>query len=263
MSDTNQQRVHPATPRRRQLARAAGQLAISRELVSAATLLTAIGGLIAVGPALARQLLELTAGQFQVQVAMTPAEAWDPHLRQLLFPLARIAAPALIAVLAIPLLVHLLQTRFHFHFAGLAPDLGRISPLAAWQKMASADRFGQASLAIVKSVLLLGIGLAFLYLRRDQLLGLIQLEVHELGPAIFRQLGEVVLAAVAIVAALAVGDYVWQRWRYERQLMMTPRELRDELRAQEGDPTLNARRRAVQRQLAAQRATAGRQARSS
>jgi flagellar biosynthetic protein FlhB len=41
---------------------------------------------------------------------------------------------------------------------------------------------------------------------------------------------------------LAVFDYLYQRWKYERDLRMTPQEVRDELRNLEGDP-LFARRR--------------------
>ncbi|MDH3719318.1 MAG: EscU/YscU/HrcU family type III secretion system export apparatus switch protein, partial [Planctomycetota bacterium] len=250
MPETNEQRVHPATPRRRQLARADGQVAVSRELVSATTMLTAVGCLVVVGPALARYLLELTTRQFQVQVALAPAASWHHQVREMLFQIGRIAAPALIAMIAIPLLVHLLQTGFHVRLANMAPDLSRLSPAAGLQKMASGDRWAQSGLATAKIVVLLGIAVAFLYVRREQLMGFMQLEIHQLGSAMFRQLLQVIVAAIVILACVAVLDYLLQRWKLERQLMMTPRELRDELREQEGDPKINARRRAVQRQLA-------------
>jgi flagellar biosynthetic protein FlhB len=52
---------------------------------------------------------------------------------------------------------------------------------------------------------------------------------------------------------LAVIDYAFQRWRYEQDLRMTDEELREEFKMTQGDPQTKARRRRVQRELAAQR----------
>ncbi|NIL97005.1 MAG: hypothetical protein GTO53_05795 [Planctomycetales bacterium] len=254
MSALKEQPVHPATPRRRQLARAAGQVAVSRQLVSATAMLTTVGCLFLVGPPLARYLLELTTRQFQRQVAAPAGVSWQDPFRDIFLQIGRITAPALIAIIVVPLCVHLLQTRFHIRLANLAPDLRRLSPAGGVQKMASVHRWAEAGLATIKIVVLLGLALGFLWVRRTELLAVAQLPIHQLGPAICRPLLHVMVAAVLMLLGVAVVDYLLQRWKLERQLMMTPRELRDELREQEGDPTINARRRAVQRQLAAQRA---------
>ena len=63
-------------------------------------------------------------------------------------------------------------------------------------------------------------------------------------------LGYRVAAALLI---LALVDYGFQRWQYERDLMMTRQELRDELKRMEGDPLTRERRRRMQRQIATQR----------
>ncbi len=51
------------------------------------------------------------------------------------------------------------------------------------------------------------------------------------------------------LAALAVLDYALARWRFERDLKMTPQELREEMRTLQGDPQLLVRRRDLARQL--------------
>jgi flagellar biosynthesis protein FlhB len=48
--------------------------------------------------------------------------------------------------------------------------------------------------------------------------------------------------------ALASLDYLYQRWRLERDLHMSPQEFREELREMQGDPRLAARRRDLARQ---------------
>ena len=49
---------------------------------------------------------------------------------------------------------------------------------------------------------------------------------------------------------LAILDYAFQRWKHERDIRMTPQEVREEMKNLEGNPEVFARRRQVQRQLA-------------
>jgi flagellar biosynthesis protein FlhB len=50
--------------------------------------------------------------------------------------------------------------------------------------------------------------------------------------------------------ALAAGDYVWQWWQYEKSLRMTKEEVKQEHKANEGDPHIKQRRRAIARSYA-------------
>jgi len=59
-------------------------------------------------------------------------------------------------------------------------------------------------------------------------------------------------AALAMLL-LALLDYGFQRWQFERSIMMTRQELREELRELEGDPHIRARIRSIRRQMALQR----------
>ena len=71
-----------------------------------------------------------------------------------------------------------------------------------------------------------------------------------LGADLMYQLGINVGVALLILALL---DFVWQRYRHERDLRMTKEEVKDELRSMEGDPLIKRRRREVQFQLSMQR----------
>ncbi len=45
-------------------------------------------------------------------------------------------------------------------------------------------------------------------------------------------------------------DYALQRWKHERQLMMTREELKQESREEQGDPQVRSRQRKLQREAA-------------
>jgi flagellar biosynthetic protein FlhB len=48
---------------------------------------------------------------------------------------------------------------------------------------------------------------------------------------------------------VAVGDFFYQRWEWERSLRMTVQEVREEHRDTEGDPLIKSRVRSVQRDM--------------
>jgi flagellar biosynthesis protein FlhB len=68
-------------------------------------------------------------------------------------------------------------------------------------------------------------------------------------------LGTALKIALALVT-LGVFDYAYQRWKHERNLRMTPQEVREEMKNLQGDPQVTSRRRQLQRQLAMRRSTA-------
>jgi flagellar biosynthesis protein FlhB len=55
-----------------------------------------------------------------------------------------------------------------------------------------------------------------------------------------------VLAALVVVALL---DYAYQRWRFEKKLMMSKGELKEEMKREEGDPEVRARRSHMRRSM--------------
>jgi flagellar biosynthetic protein FlhB len=64
--------------------------------------------------------------------------------------------------------------------------------------------------------------------------------------------GIVLSTSLKIAGALfviALIDYLFQWWKHEQDLKMTPQEVREEMRNLQGDPQVVSRRRAVQRQL--------------
>jgi flagellar biosynthesis protein FlhB len=50
-----------------------------------------------------------------------------------------------------------------------------------------------------------------------------------------------------VLLMLGVADYAYQRFRHERELRMSRREVKDELRRQEGDSSARNRRRSLAR----------------
>lgn len=136
----------------------------------------------------------------------------------------------------------------------IAPNLQKISPLAGFKRI-----FGLQALAeLVKSILklvILGAVLGFLiYQSREGLVGL----VDETGPTglvnkLHLLLIQLVAAAAVIMLVLALADYLFQRFKFMRDNMMSLRELKDELRDSEGDQYVKQRQRQIRNERARKR----------
>jgi flagellar biosynthetic protein FlhB len=61
------------------------------------------------------------------------------------------------------------------------------------------------------------------------------------------------LATTIVLIILAILDYIYQRWEYEKSLRMTKQEIKDEYKNTEGDPLIKARIRRIQREIAHKR----------
>jgi flagellar biosynthetic protein FlhB len=70
-----------------------------------------------------------------------------------------------------------------------------------------------------------------------------------IGAAAFR----VALKCSLMLVALAILDYAYQRWEFEKSIRMTKQEIKEEMKNTEGNPQIKSRIRQVQRDVAFRR----------
>jgi len=252
MADTD--KTHDPTPRRRQQARADGRVAHSSELASTILLLGSFGMLALFGAGLIEFLIDAlrsglgggawkswtTAGQEGTRLAASQWNDFAPQLARRLLPL--IGGAAILAVAA-----HLVQTGLIVRTERVAPDFGRISPLAGFGRIFSAASLGRLVVMLVKLGIVGAVAFSGLWQRRDELAGLSGFELPELSGRLWELCSGTVLQIGGVLLAMAAADYAYQWLKLQRELRMTAQELREELRELEGDPRLRARRRDLAR----------------
>jgi flagellar biosynthetic protein FlhB len=64
---------------------------------------------------------------------------------------------------------------------------------------------------------------------------------------------KVVIRCCCVIAVLAILDYFYQKWEFEKNLKMTKQEVKDEFKQTEGDPMVKSRIRSIQREMAKRR----------
>ena len=249
-----QERTEPATPRRRRQAREEGKVARSQELGSAFVLLSAMGLLAVAGPFMLERMMELFqlllagSGQFELSGDLLYGYFSGGIAKVLL-----ILAPLAGAVLVVGLLVNFAQVGFMLTWKPLAPKLDKLSPVRGFQRMFSKQSFAELAKSLLK-VALVG-GIAYFSLK-----GEIGRLASMIGTNPIPMFGYVAVVAVKLglkigiaLLALALFDYAFQRWDYEKSIMMSHKEIEEESRQTEGDPRVRARQRSIQREAAARR----------
>ena len=254
MPDQSGDRSQEATSHRRQKAREEGHVAKSQDLDSAVLLVAGVVVLMLASGALtdfvARYAQKQLGGQpwLAIDVSLATAE-WNRTLSEL----ARGMLPILGLLLVAAIAVNVGQVGFLFLPSKVAFDLTRLDPLQGLRRLFSLSNLVRLAFGIFKIGVIAAVAAVALYHQRNAIVGLAALDVPEIAAYLAQILLWTALKIAMALLVLAILDYGFQRWKYERDLRMTPQEVREELKNLEGDPQIIARRRMVQRQLALNR----------
>lgn len=163
-----------------------------------------------------------------------------------------IVLPLLLALLAITILVEFFQVGPIFTGETMKFQLEKLNPFEGFKKII----FNVRSLfELVKSIFKISVlgYIAFLSLKKymPELLGLIEVSNTFSGMAIFGKVFlDFTVKSIIFLLAIAILDYLFQRWKYLKDQKMTFKELKDEFKQTEGDPLIKSMRRQKQQQVA-------------
>jgi len=256
--ERDEERTEPATPRRREEARGRGQVARSADLSSAVILLAAVLALRFMGRPLAGSIFS-SASTVLEGLAFVDG---DPALLLSQFGGAFSAVllgflPFVGILLAAALGANLAQVGFLFSAGPLTPDFNRIDPVSGFGRLVSLRGLVRILGGLLKVGAVALVVFWTLWAERIRLVELSGLGFEQILGAAVDLMMTMSLRAALVLLVLAIADYGFQKWQYERDLRMSKRELREELRRYEGDPRIRERRRAIQQQLALQRMMLG------
>lgn len=242
-------KIHPPTPRKRQQAKEQGRGPRSAEVVSSALLLSATGVLSWIGPSLVDHLLEGITNALR-QPTVSWSDSWQPYraIVRAILGAGLTLMPLAIVILGCGTGVHVLQNGFRIHAQKLVPSVERLSPLVRLQTMFRIRSLGGFAITLMK---LLTLSTVFLFFMRETLPALLRLPgtpLESIGPTIFQAFLDCCWWTGATMLAFACVDYALSWWQFERDLMMTEQELREEIRDMQRAqvPATTARSQAVQ-----------------
>jgi flagellar biosynthetic protein FlhB len=240
-----QEKTEPATPRKREEVRSRGYVPLSVELNSALTLL----GFFAILSLVFFSLISQTKGI--LYHSLTQVNWSDLNLQSFhqlfiyeLTVFLKIILPLLLIPLALGVITNLLQTNFLFVFKSLFSGGGKSSSSGRQSsgitpklsRIFSSRVFSEGIKLCLKTVIT--IFLTYLVIRNElsHIATLSDRGADDLFFYLSSVLFKLGFTTVLVFLLFGLGDYLFQRWQYEKDIRMSREELKRELREEEGSP---------------------------
>lgn len=254
MAEGDENKTEPATPRRRQEARDSGQVARSQDLTAGALLLVGLYVLSMTARGIVAALASVMAFLLGNSDWVVDANAMLSNDMRVGGPqMVKILAPIMLSVAAAAVLVVGLQVGFHISFQPLMPNIARLNPLKGLGRLFAGRNFMQMSMNLAK-VILLG-ATAWINVRM-QLPAIMTLSAIAFPDNFYtgaRIIFDLTWRMAWALLILALADWMYQKWRFERDIRMTKQEIKDEAKRMEGDMETKGRRRQMARKMFMQR----------
>jgi flagellar biosynthetic protein FlhB len=253
--DDSGERTEPASPRKREETRKKGIVAKSVEINSALALFFGIlilnfgGSLILKHISTLAQTMLQNAGHIVIT---------GPYVQQL-FAQETISffialAPMLLGLMAVGLIASISQVGWKFSAEALAPKWKRLNPFSGVKNIFMSKRaIAELVKNLLKIIIVGWVAYTSVSTAVEESLLLIDGEVAAIATYMVKAMISTGLKVGLVYLVLAAMDFGYQKYEFEKELMMTKEELKEEGKMQEGDPMVKGRIRGIQRQIAYKR----------
>lgn len=248
------EKTEKATPKRKREAREKGQIFKSVEVISAFTLLAMFGALSVFGKDMADGIKAMMRSSFTADIPeIVDGNAATQVLSAAVLSFLKIVAPILIAAFACGLVFNLVQVGFNFSTKAIMPKLEKISMAQGFKRIFSKRTLIDLVKSVIKIVLLGWVAYGEYQNRMKTFAPLMGQNIEYAISAAMDILLAVAFKLALAFAIFAPFDYMYQRWKYNKDLMMTKQEVRDEYKLTEGNPQTKSRIAQKQRQMSRMR----------
>ena len=237
------ERTEPPTRLRLAEARKRGQVPRSADLTAAAVLLAGLGALALSGPRLADELVRMAASLLSFDSPSPDRAALAAPLWTAVAPVLWTLAPFWAAIVVAAAVAGVAQVGLPAGSEVIRPRAERLSPAAGLRRLVSGRGLIRAGLAMAKLAAVALVSFTTIRSQLPRIEAASGAGVGDQAAAAGRMIGHLSLRVVGVLAALSAVDWVYQRYQHRRDLMMTRREVAEDLRKMEGDPLAESRRR--------------------
>jgi len=255
MAEENfQERTEKATPRRREKARERGQVTKSMELNSAIIVCGGVTMLFALGPFVGSRSLEI----MRYTMANAPCLATiDPTFYSLfvnnLMHFFVILLPVFGIMVVMGLAVNIAQVGFRVTPKAMEPKFEKLNLVSGLKRLVSVRSLVMMVRDSLKLALIAFIAYKAITSEFDHFFLLPDMSVVQLAHTMGKMALWVALKLGAAMFVLAVLDYAYHKYDYEKNLRMSRQEIKDEHKDTEGSPEIKSRVRQVKREMARRR----------
>ncbi|MET0328465.1 MAG: type III secretion system export apparatus subunit SctU [Luteimonas sp.] len=232
-------------------ARKDGNVAKSRELTSTVLIM----GWLAGGWMLMGYMFRRISGLFDqsLQVMNQPFDVALGNIGPLAFQtFLAMCLPLLLLAVLLALVVEFLQVGPVATMKKVTPDLSKLNPVSGIKKMFSMDNLVELVKSALKSAALLTIGGFVLWGMLPSLMHLPFAQPESIGSAIWHALKWIGIWTIFVFFFVSAVDASYQKFSYMKKLRMSRRDIKQEVKENEGDPYVKQRRKQLHQEWSQQ-----------
>lgn len=245
-------KTEKATPKKREDERKKGNVFLSKDAVSIASLLLVFFTLKSLFP----YMYETTCNFIYryigyIGTATDISETFANEITMdFMIAYMKISLPTMIAAIGVSVAATFAQTRFSFTKDVLKPKFNRLNPLEGIKKLFALKSIIEVVKGLIKIVIISVVIYNFISSQLVSLSKLLTMSLYESALYIISSVMDLVINVSMIFILLAGLDYLYQWWDYERQLKMSKQEVKEEYKQLEGDPQVKGKIKEIQRKMA-------------
>lgn len=250
------EKTEKPTPKKRQKARSEGQVAISKEIATAITLILGFLSLKVLGEYMYKQIANVMNFNFTLIQDANKIVSEDYLLDLFIYMTLKciiIAGPICIVTMLIGIVTNLLQVGWHPTSKPLKPKFDAFNPATGLKRLFSFKQIVDSVIAIIKILFLIIV-----------IYNAVKGEVYQIKNIVYMDLFSAVIyiSNLCIDIGLKVGyffiiiaimDFAYQRYSHTKKLRMSKQEIKDEYKQVEGDPIIKSKIRQKMRESSLKR----------
>lgn len=247
-------KTEEATPRKKNDARKKGQIAKSKEVALAVTLMASTIVIAVLGGYAGSQL----GYTMRIFLSDYISKSLDyGSVSRIMFitvwRMAVILLPLILPILVMGVFANLMQTKGLISFEPLKPDFSKLNPINGFKRIFSVRSLMELFKDTLIIVIVGFVGYKFIRDNYIYILTLGELNVQAVAKAVGKLAVNIFFKVTIIMLIIAIIDYMFQMFQYKKDLKMSKQELKEEYKQDEGDPQIKGKIRQKQRQLAMRR----------
>ena len=157
----------------------------------------------------------------------------------------------------ISLLVAFLSQKVQFKWMvttkPLEPKLSKMNPISGFKRMFSKQALFELVLSIVKIAIIYAVCQSVIKDNLSVLLTLYDLDIEASLAILFDIVMDLGIKVSLVYFILALADLFFQKWKHKQDLRMTKQEIKEEYKNQEGDPKIKSQQRQRMQQASRRR----------
>lgn len=248
------EKTEKATPKKRNDERKKGRVAKSQDINTAFLLLFVLILMAVFGSFMKDSMLALFQHTFTEYINWELTErSFFQVFREGIINFVKIVAPVMLIAMIAGVAASLMQVGFLFTTEPLKFDLKKIDPIQGAKRIFSVRALVELLKSLLKISIIGTITFMVIWIYKDEML-MVAFKNADNALAFFGRVTLIMgFAATIALLLLAVFDYAYQRFDFEKNIRMSKQDIRDEYKNIEGDPLIKSKIKEKQRQIAMRR----------